>query len=63
MDLLGIDGRGNEEKKNRNGRIRSFFQQKLPDLKRKRDNLVRTDDGQRRLNGAVLDEVIDTLER
>ncbi|QQP40590.1 Hypothetical protein FKW44_014690 [Caligus rogercresseyi] len=36
---------------------------KLPDLKRKRDNLVRTDDGQRRLYGAVLDEVIDTLEQ
>ena len=65
MDLLGIDGRGNDaDRRNPNWtEIRSFFQQKLQELKQKRDDLVGADDGQKRFYGSVLDEVIDTLER
>ena len=65
MDLLGIDGRGSDEdKRNRNwAGIRSFFEQNLPELKQARDEAGGADDGQSRLYGVVLDEVIETLER
>ena len=43
--------------------IRSFFEQKLPELKQARDEASGADDGQSRLCGVVLDEVIETLER
>ena len=43
--------------------IRSFFEQKLPELKPARDKASGADDDQSRLNGVVLDEVIETLER
>ena len=43
--------------------IRSFFEQKLPELKQARDEASGADDGQSRLYGVVLDEVIETLER
>ena len=43
--------------------IRSFFEQKLPELNQARDKASGADDGQSRLYGVVLDEVIETLER
>ena len=43
--------------------IRSFFEQKLPELKQARDKASGVDDGQSRLYGVALDEVIETLER
>ena len=42
--------------------ICSFFEQKLPELKQASDKASGADDGQRRLYGVVLDEVIETLE-
>ena len=43
--------------------IRSFFEQKLPELKQARDKASDADDGQSRLYEVVLEEVIETLER
>ena len=40
-----------------------FFEQKLPELKQARDEASGADDGQSRLYGVVLDEVIETFER
>ena len=43
--------------------IRSFIEQKLPELKQARDKASGADDGQSRLYRVVLDEVIEKLER
>ena len=65
IDLLGIDGRGSEmEKANKNwAGVRSFFKRKLSELNQARDDAKTADDGQNKLLAAVLDEVMDTLER
>ena len=65
MDLFGIDDRGsNVDRSERTWLgVRKFFERKLPELKQVRDESMDSDDGKSRLYGAVLDEVIDTLER
>ena len=64
MDLLGIDKREeNTYDRNWNG-LRHFFRDKIPELMRIRDECgSETSSGKERLFAAVLDEVIDTINR
>ena len=65
MEILGIDSRGScvgKSERNWAG-LRSFFERKLPELKQIRDDAMVANNGQSRLYGAVIDEVVDTLER
>ena len=64
MELLGIDIRGSRVgKSERNwAGVRSFFERKLPELKQIRYDATVANDGQSRLYGAVIDEVVDTLD-
>ena len=63
MDLLGIDHRGDKMDRNWHA-VRDFFRMKIPELKTKQHE-CRGDStlGQERLYGAVLKEVIETVER
>ena len=65
MEILGIDSRGSRVgKSERNwAGVRSFFERKVPELKQIRDDAMVANDGQSRLYGALIDEVVDTLER
>ena len=65
MEILGIDSRGSRGgKRERNwAGVRSFFERKVPELKQIRDDSMVANDGQSRLYGAEINEVVDTLER
>jgi len=62
MDLLGIDHRGDKMDRNWHA-VRDFYRMKIPELKTKQNECRGDSTGQERLYGAVLKEVIETVER
>jgi hypothetical protein len=61
MDLLGIDGRGNEIRSWAN--VRKFFDAKMPELSKLQKKFAQIVTGKGQLISAVLVEVIDSLKR
>ena len=63
MDLIGIDKRDVvSTARNWNG-VRQFFKNKIPELEKTRDSYASATSGKENLYAAVLDEVIDTIQR
>jgi hypothetical protein len=64
MDLLGIDGRGDSVKHQRNWKgVRSFFQSKLVELKSVKESKLEDDSDENKLYASVLEEALEAVQR
>ncbi|ESO93019.1 hypothetical protein LOTGIDRAFT_162043 [Lottia gigantea] len=63
MDLIGIDGRKDDARRRSWEQVRVFFQSQLQSLELHQKNLSRAETGKGRLIGAVINEIIEMLQR